>query len=522
MAGDNRQTLRDSELFWKLSDAQIERLLELCEERSYEPGAALFVPGHSATRLYLVKEGRVALEMEVRVGTRTRRQAVIRVIVPGEVVGWPAITDRPAFTMSAVCVERCRLLDFDGHAIRELFDEDPDFYRKVMDELVGLVGDRLTKAKETLAHVLSVASHDLRTPLATVQTCLDTIIGGFVGEINDRQAELLEGSKTRIADLTKMIDNILDISYIEISHGDFTRVSLPEVVATSIGDVQGIADQKGIRLENCVSADLPDILGVPSRLRQALTNLLGNAVKFTPDGGQVAVHSYDGDDNVRVEVSDAGVGIPPDELPRVFDDFYRGKSQNADGVGLGLPITKKIIEGHGGVIWVESPCPDSGVGTRFSFTLPKISVRRADSEDGGVEGSSRTPKILVTDDDPEMRRVVSLVLESQGYDVTLAADGEEALARIDEQRPDLLILDLLMPRVDGFEVCRRINQQVEDGASRFPVLALTAIKEDISRHRYELETNENLKVDAYMEKPVSPPVLLQQVATLLANVRTIG
>jgi signal transduction histidine kinase len=106
-------------------------------------------------------------------------------------------------------------------------------------------------------------------------------------------------------------------------------------------------------------------------LQQAITNLLGNAVKFTPQGGKVTIRIKDAGDEVAVEVLDTGMGIPEDELPRIFDDFYRGKNVQEGGIGLGLSITKRIVEDHGGRIWSESPCPESDKGARFTFTLPK-------------------------------------------------------------------------------------------------------------------------------------------------------
>jgi CheY-like chemotaxis protein len=247
-------------------------------------------------------------------------------------------------------------------------------------------------------------------------------------------------------------------------------------------------------------------------LQQALTNLLSNAVKFTPAGGIVSVSCHEVDDYVQVDVADTGIGVPPEEVPKIFDDFYRGMKVDASGIGLGLSIAKKIVEAHGGRIWLESPCRESGVGSKFSFTLPKISVAAKAKVEEGVIGAA---KVLVADDDPDMLKVITLILESHGYQVSTAENGEEALAKIGEGRPDLLILDLLMPKMDGFEVCKRLNQQAGSGGSKIPILILSAVREDSSRRRYELETKLSLGVDDYVEKPISPPVLLQRVDKIL-------
>lgn len=519
MACDKRGILRNSQSFWKLTDDQIDKVADLCQEEFWQAGACIFSEGESAHHLYIVEEGKVALETEIRIGSRTRKQATIDVIAKGHVFGWSALTESPVYTSSAVSTENTKLLVISGEHLRHLCDEDPDLCRSVMHELVDLVSDRLLHAKRTLANVLAICSHDLRAPLATVQSCLDAIVGGFAGDINSRQKDLLTGSKQRILDLTNMIDNILDISHIEIKELDFESVALSEVIESSIDDVQGVAQQKGVQVNNNVSTELPQVLGIPKRLQQVLTNLLSNGIKFTPAGGMVSISSQEMDDCIQLEVADTGIGISPEELPRIFDDFYRGIRVDAKGAGLGLSIAKKIIEAHGGLIWAQSPCPESGIGTKFSFTIPKISV----AAKGGIEeeeGVMRGARILVADDDPEMLKVIALLLESRGYQVFTAQDGEEALTKMEEEKPDLLILDLLMPSMDGFEVCKRLNEQAGTGGNKIPILILSAVREDSSRRRYELETKTALGVDDYVEKPISPPLLLQRVERVLMKCRT--
>ena len=510
----NRGLIKSSELFWKLSDTQIDRLVDLCQEQSFEAGATIFGEGESANNLYIVKEGKVVLEMQVRIGQRTKRQATVSVISKGQVFGWSVLSEKPIFTMSAVCTENTNLLVFSRNSVLHLCGDDHSFCHNVMSAAIRLAAERLNHAQRTLAQVLSVTSHDLRAPLATVQSCLDVILGGFAGDVTSRQRELLTGSKQRITDLTNMVDNILDISYIKISKQDFERVSLYEVVGNSVGDVQGIAQRKEVQLRNHVSPNLPQVMGTPKRLQQVFTNLLSNGVKFTPAGGSISISSHETEDSIRLEVADTGVGISPDELPKLFAEFYRGKHVDVEGAGLGLSIAKKIVEAHGGRIWVESPCPETGVGCKFCFTVPRaitVTKGKVEEEKKGIAGA----RILVTDDDPEMRNVVTLLLESQGYKVFLARDGEEALAKIQIEKPDLLLLDLLMPRMDGFEVCKRLNELAKAGGTRIPTIIMSAVREDSSRQRYELETKASLGIDDYVEKPISPPILLQRVEKVL-------
>jgi signal transduction histidine kinase/AmiR/NasT family two-component response regulator len=516
---DKRLIIRNSQLFWDLTDSQIDKLLAIYSEEHHVAGQSIMAEGDAARDIYIVADGKVALQMEIRIGSRTRKQAVIDVISQGQVFGRSAISNTPVSDMSATCTEDTLLFAFDGGKLNRLMDEDHDMYRKVMQEMVNLVSDRLSHAKQTLAHVLSVTSHDLRAPLATVQSCLDVVSGGFAGEVNPKQLDLLQGSKQRISDLTNMIDNLLDISYIDLKEQSFEDVSLAEVITNSLDDVFGIAKNKNIRLISQVTADLPTVLGLPKRLRQVITNLLSNAVKFSSEGDTITVSAFTNDDAVQVDVADTGIGITPEELPRIFDDFYRGMKVDAEGAGLGLSIAKKVVGSHGGRIWVQSPDTASGIGTRFSFTIPKFASPKTETPE--KKSIIENARILIADDDPSMRKVVSFVLESRKALVFTAVDGEDALAKVAEVKPDLLILDLLMPKMDGFEVCKRLNEQA-GGGHRVPILITSAVREDSSRRRYELETESDLNVDGYMEKPLSPPLLIQRVETILSKYRSRG
>ena len=525
MRTKNRQTggkirgiLKQSQLFWKLSDQQIDNLAALVQELSFNTGDRIFRAGDRANNLYIVEKGKVSLEMEIRLGTRTRKQATIDVVTPGQVFGWPALfPEKITYAMSAVATEDTRLIALDGDKIQSLCDQDVAMCRYIMHELVDLVSDRFSHATETLAHVLAVTSHDLRAPLATVTSSLDAVLGGFVGEINSQQEELLIGSKQRINDLLNMIDNILDISHIEISEMDFKNIRLSEVIESSLGDVQGMALQKKVALENHAAYDLSTTFGHPTRLRQVLTNLLSNSVKFTPSRGTVSVAVQEKEDTVTISVTDTGVGIPPDELPRIFDDFYRGMmAEESSGAGIGLSVSNKIIEAHGGRIWAESPDPTTGLGAKVSFSLHKIARGKVDEE---KPEAMEKAIIMVVDDDHQMRKVTSLLLESRGYKVLAARNGQEALDKLAGVIPDMIVLDMLMPVMDGFEVLKQLSKRKNIQGSRISVIILSAVKEGSSRQRYEMETKSPLPIDDYLEKPISPPLLLQRVEKILQSNR---
>jgi signal transduction histidine kinase len=199
------------------------------------------------------------------------------------------------------------------------------------------------------------------------------ILGGFAGEINEEQREMLDRSSYRIRELLNLISDLLDVSRIEAGQiaQEFKAMSLSEVIEGSLEDIQAMAREKEMELRVEVPDKLPVIQAAPHRLRQVLNNLLSNAIKFTPPEGLITISVEDKDDQFQIEVMDTGTGIPSEDLPYIFDDFFRGRDVDRTGAGLGLSIAKKIVEAHGGRIWVESPCASDGTGSKFAFTLPK-------------------------------------------------------------------------------------------------------------------------------------------------------
>jgi signal transduction histidine kinase len=263
------------------------------------------------------------------------------------------------------------VLAFDGLKLWRLLEKDYLMGYKVSKRLVGVLSIRLRNTRDTLAHILSIASHDLKAPLAAVESYHKVMLDGYAGEITEKQKNMLLRSSERIRGLLDLIDNILDISRIDTRELKMEATSLLKVIGTIRGIIQPLAEEKGVQLKVEAPQELPLITAAPDRLQQVFTNLLGNAVKFTHRGGAITLRVKEAADHILVEVMDTGIGIPSEEIPRLFTDFYRASNVDAGGAGLGLSISKKIIEAHRGKIWVESPCPETGIGSKFSFTLPK-------------------------------------------------------------------------------------------------------------------------------------------------------
>jgi signal transduction histidine kinase len=258
---------------------------------------------------------------------------------------------------------------------REVLTLQSEGLREKTRELEAAIKElaKLEEGRRHLLNFLAIASHDLKAPLAAVQSYLQLMLGGFTGELAEKQRHMVGRSNTRISELLELINDLLDISRIEGGQivTEMEAVSLSEVAVGSLESVQPLAEEKKIKLRVDIAKDLPKIKGAQTRLQQVFTNLLSNAIKFTPEQGEIKLRvSRDGE--IKAEVMDTGEGIEAEELPKIFDDFYRGDKERS-GTGLGLSIVKRIVEAHGGKIWAESPNPDdkSGRGSRFVITLPK-------------------------------------------------------------------------------------------------------------------------------------------------------
>jgi len=250
-------------------------------------------------------------------------------------------------------------------ALRDRLLVEAEELQKANAELVRL--DRLK------TYFLAMASHDLKTPLAAVQSYLQVLLGGFVGDLDEDHQRILERCSQRIRELFDLINRFLDLAQIEKGKvvEDMDMISIQEVIECCAEEIGVLAAEKSQTLDVDLPVDLPKIYGSEKHLKQAVTNLLSNSVKYTPEKGQITVCARRTDDQVEVEVCDTGQGIDPDDLPFVFDQFYRGKGGDAaHGTGLGLSIVKRIIEAHQGKIWAESPYAGGQPGSRFVFTLP--------------------------------------------------------------------------------------------------------------------------------------------------------
>lgn len=244
---------------------------------------------------------------------------------------------------------------------------------RVRERELEEIGKKLAELDRMRAFFLGLASHDLKTPLAVVANYLQTILDGFVGEVNPKQRNWMERANVRVLELVRLIDDFLDVSQLDPQRilTEMKPIELSDAVQRSVEEVRTRAERKEVVLRIRMPRQLPPVYAAPRRLQQVITNLLDNAIKCSPRQGEVVLEVHRRDDGMQVDVVDAGPCIPTRYLPHVFEDYFRvERGEFVPGSGLGLSTARKIVEVHGGEIWVESPCFADDRGSRFSFILP--------------------------------------------------------------------------------------------------------------------------------------------------------
>ncbi|OGO40593.1 MAG: hypothetical protein A2Z04_02730 [Chloroflexi bacterium RBG_16_57_9] len=330
---------------------------------------------------------------------------------------------------------------------------------------------------------VSQVSHELRTPLTSIKGFTDLILDGDAGEINDEQREYLGIVKQNADRLVALINDLLDISRLELGHVQLNiqPVDLSEVVRIVVTSLSPQIEQKSQSLTLQVEPGLPPVLADRDRLIQVVTNLVSNAYKYTPAGGAIRIEARPDNGLARVSVSDSGAGISPEDQQKLFTRFYRVDSsltREVGGTGLGLSIVKSIVELHSGTISVDS---ELGKGSTFSFTvplaaLPEVTVDRRRPTADGRQPSAVSQTILVIEDEPAIAQLIRRYLERAGYKVASAGSAEEALEQLRQGVPDLVTLDINLPGIDGFDLAERLAESPE--TSKVPILVISVMHDD--------------------------------------------
>ncbi|MBL8184596.1 MAG: response regulator, partial [Blastocatellia bacterium] len=410
-----------------------------------------------------------------RLGTKYEEE--FRVIYPGGEVEW-------------ICVEGKSFVNSNGEPIKMMGVVRKITEQKLAAEELSKVYDREKKARDEAVEAnrakdffLAFVSHELRAPLNAILGWSKILLTKEVDEETRRNAlETIERS-ARVQ--TKLINDLVDSA--RVASGklrlEYRPTNLYELVRGSFQAQKPAAEAKGITLEfGSDRADL-SVYGDANRLQQVFGNLISNAIKFTPEGGKVAVNIESTDSTASIVVSDTGQGINPDALPSIFRQFSQGdanQTRSSAGLGLGLSIAKILAERHGGSI--EAHSPGIGNGSTFTVRLPlanaavqplAASVTAPSAEQMPLKGL----KILVVEDDADSREVLQLFLEQSGAAVVTATNARSAIRMLtngSDRLPDAIISDLAMPEEDGYSMMKRIRAMSKESGGQIPALALSA------------------------------------------------
>ncbi len=416
----------------------------------------------------------------------------------------------------------------------------------VLSGSVMLVRDITTEKEvdQMKTDFLSTVSHELRTPLTSVLGFAKLIqkkIEGVLLPLIPMEDQKVQRTARQVQEnlhiivsegdrLTALINDVLDIAKIEAGKVEWhmENLSLATIVDRAIAATSVLADNSGLTIQRIIPDRLPEVNADRDRLIQVMINLLSNAIKFT-DRGSVTCEVLPFNNEVQVRIQDTGIGLAESDLDKVFEKFKQVGEVMTDkpkGTGLGLPICKQIIVHHGGRIWVESVL---GQGSTFIFALPiavpetqpmpsdlqaivkqlKESVDLASTIEATLEpiGSKLQKTILVVDDEPYIRQLLRQELEPQGYWVKEASDGMDALDIIRHRPPDLIVLDVMMPNMNGFDLAAILKTSPE--TMSIPIIILSIVEDQERGYR--------LGVDRYQSKPINVDILLGDIETLIAQ-----
>jgi PAS domain S-box-containing protein len=383
------------------------------------------------------------------------------------------------------------------------------------------ITDRL-RAEEALKEAdrhkdefLAMLAHELRNPLAPIRNALhvmkqpttDPTINGQVRDMAERQ----------VRHMARLLDDLLDVA--RISQGRIKLhqepLDLSSLVSRTTEAVRSLIDDRHHELTVSLASGPLWVEGDATRLEQVLTNLLTNACKYTDPGGRLWVGAMRENDEIVLRVCDTGIGITAEMLPRVFDLFVqveRRLDRSQGGVGIGLTLVKRLVEMHGGTVRAISP--GLGKGSEFVVHLPALARARASEEarpKGDTPVTTPSRRILIVDDNPDAADTLALLLRLGGQEVEVAYDGPTGLARAREFQPAVILLDIGMPGMDGYEVARRLRREPALGAT--VLVALTGWGQEEDRRR-----GREAGFDHHLVKPVEPRTLQNLLAEMTAPV----
>lgn len=372
--------------------------------------------------------------------------------------------------------------------------------------------EEASRSKDTF---LATLSHELRTPMTTILGWSSMINAGDVDEQTQRTGVTAIEQSARAQ--AQLIDDLLDVS--RIVTGKMTlqprAIEINDVIRAAIETTHWSAEQKGVRIEVTYGLSSRSLVGDPARLHQVFTNLLVNAIKFTPSGGRVGITTSAEGNEAVVEIADSGIGIAPEFLSKIFDRFSQADDTNTrgyGGLGLGLAIVRSIAELHGGSVSAESEGEQRGAAftVRLPFTATAAPAEHIEAEEPAGTHNLTGMRVMLIEDDPNARGMMTEVLRRAGADVQAFAGASSALDHFTQDGVDVVVTDIAMPGQDGLTLLKKIRLREVQALPRTPVIAVSALARADERNRILMAG-----FDDYLQKPVEPAALVAAVARVV-------
>ncbi|MGA1874028.1 MAG: ATP-binding protein [bacterium] len=405
------------------------------------------------------------------------------------------------------------------------------------DRVLLEANEKLEKLNAVKSDFLSTVSHELRTPLTVIKGYVSLIRNQRLGPINAQQSKGLSAADERADHLNSLISDLLDLSRIESNKFEIRQENLDfcELAEMTINSMKPLFQKKKVHFRSRLPGGLGQVYADRQKISQVLTNLLSNAIKFTPEGGEIileAMSDVEGEgesqsanpDFIQVNVKDSGIGLDEGETEKIFNKFYQvdnSTTREYGGTGLGLCIAKNIVELHHGQIWAKSR---KGEGSIFSFIIPKtqesmhLTRKLPDmmetpplpcpevNPERPKEGSGRN--ILIVEDDSQIRELICTCIGLEHWNVLVAKDGIEAIEKIFQGSIDLVLLDINLPRLNGFDVCQIMK--TSEKTKNIPVIILSA-----SAQQSEIDQGFRMGANDYITHPFVPDDVVKRISTLI-------
>ncbi len=363
---------------------------------------------------------------------------------------------------------------------------------------------RLEEQDRSRSQFVANVSHELRTPLTSMIYGIANLIKGVAGPVSDKLMRYLETLDRDCKRLLGTVNDILDLRKIEAKTLVLTKAKIPfsRLVHRTVESLRVQAEQKSLTLKVSTGTERRFVECDFHKMERVILNIMGNAIKFTPRDGVINVVAGidpENADDVFVSIQDTGIGIPPEAIDRVTERYFTVGEQPS-GSGLGLAISKEIVELHGGRIRVQSPPPGVDKGTMISFTIP---------------ADKQVPTVLIVDDEPAILDLLEYQIASYGYKIIRAGNGTEALDKVEKNRPDIVVLDLVLPETEGTEVILKMKSN--KATRKVPIIVITGAHVGHAK----AQILDNFSIPA-MSKPWQEEELMDRIEGAFIGVATLG